>query len=230
MARRKPKRPKLSSTANPHFCTPQWILEPIRRIDPRGEIALDPCSNGNSIVNALVEWRGHLPGRRRGGLYVDGLAEFWGRAAYDAVGRRSRRVPLVYVNPPFSRGIVEQWLRKCDAESRAAGHQLFPLHTVALIPARLSASWYKLYCYPGSGAAQAVCQLGQRVRFIGADSPCPWEMSLVYWGPDPHRFALASRLIGTVYAANPGVNNIVYYGQIKDDHERDWAIRTLAGA
>lgn len=226
---KKRKRPSLSTTANPHFCTPPWILEPVRRIDPEGKIALDPCSNGNSVVDALVEWRGTRAGRSPLSMRVDGLAAFWGLPAHAAV--RRRRVPLVYVNPPFARGVVEQWLAKCDQEAKAAIklQPLFPLHVVALVPARLSASWYKRYCFPGSGAADAVCQLAKRVRFLGAESPCPWEMSLVYWGPDPHRFAQATRLVGNVYAAR-GADSIFYYRHLDDAHERDWAVKTLAGA
>jgi hypothetical protein len=194
----KPARPRLSTSGNPHWCTPEWILDPIRAIDPFARIALDPCSNRKSLVDAVIEWRGPRARQCR----VDGLKVSWGPAAYRAIGCRSGsarrpggRIPLVYINPPYSRGVVACWVARCAEQ---AASELYPLHVVSLVPARLSASWYRAHCYPGGGS-QAVCQLGRRVRFIGADSPCPWEMSLVYWGPAPEVFALSVRSIGAVY-------------------------------
>jgi hypothetical protein len=197
----KRKGPSLSATGNPHFCTPQWILEPIRDLDPRRQIALDPCSNRNSIVNARVEWYGPRARSCRG----DGLRLPWGATARAAA---LRRTPLVYVNPPFTRGIVGQWVAKCAAE---ALDELRPMHITALVPARLSASWFRRDCYPGGDSARAICFLGRRVRFIGAESPCPWEMAVVYWGPYPTLFARCLQPVGAVYANLSGGLEVTYW-------------------
>lgn len=75
------------STGKNDWNTPADVLD---LLDAFGPIALDPCSNATSLVNATV----------RVSLPDDGLAVAW-----------SDRDGLVFVNPPYGRSIG-QWVRK----------------------------------------------------------------------------------------------------------------------
>lgn len=88
------------------WCTPESILVPVRKVFD-GTIDLDPCSNENSIVNAVTEYR--LPDH-------DGLSESWAFAT-------------IFVNPPYGRGI-NLWLHRCYRASKD-----FESQVIALIPA-----------------------------------------------------------------------------------------------
>ena len=61
-----------------NWCTPPKYVKAVRKVFG-GRIALDPCSNEWSIVNAETEYR--LPEH-------DGLRESWD-------------FPTIYVNPPY---------------------------------------------------------------------------------------------------------------------------------
>lgn len=62
---------------NDNWCTPEVVLERVRRIAP---IGLDPCT---TVDNPVGAWRYYTP-------FEDGLASPW-----DGFG-------LVFVNPPYS--------------------------------------------------------------------------------------------------------------------------------
>lgn len=89
------------SSADPSWCTPECVLERVRKLGP---IGLDPCSNENSIVGAAKELR----------LPDDGLSCPW-----DSHG-------LVYVNPPYGREIT-RWMQKCAAEYVLRGVEIVAL-------------------------------------------------------------------------------------------------------
>lgn len=80
------------SSAKDDWCTPEVVLERVRRV---GDIGLDPCSNPRSIVNAR-----HSAGRAREGEWRDGLNMGW--SGYG----------LVFLNPPYGRNIGK-WVVKC---------------------------------------------------------------------------------------------------------------------
>lgn len=105
-------KPALFMSADMTWCTPEVVLERVRRMGP---IGLDPCSNSRSIVRAKEEWRGP-PG-------TDGLAEPW-------TGHG-----LVFVNCPYGRGIG-QWAAKCALEAMDG------CEVVLLVPARPDTAWW----------------------------------------------------------------------------------------
>ncbi len=135
--------------------TPPEVLDRVRCIGP---IALDPCGNATSIVNAAVEYR-----LEHG---EDGLAQSWLTRG------------LVFVNPPYSRGNLAMWADKIlhEADQHA--------EVIALVPAKVETNyWHDVFwraqgvCFPdhrirhyvngvakGAGRfASAVCYFGHRV-------------------------------------------------------------------
>lgn len=90
-----------SEALSQHWCTPPKYVDAVKEFFG-GSIALDPCSNRHSIVNAQVEYS--LP-------ETDGLAASWD-------------YPTVFVNPPYGRDrerctTIRDWLRKCAEASGA---------------------------------------------------------------------------------------------------------------
>ena len=105
-----------TGTGRDDWCTPDVVLDRVRRV---GRIALDPCSNANSIVGANISCDEQ----------ADGLAHDW-RADEDAV---------VYVNPPYSQ--LRKWVARCDHEW-SMGHNAC---TIALVPARTDTrAWHEV--------------------------------------------------------------------------------------
>jgi hypothetical protein len=151
-----------ATTLSRHWCTPPKYVSAIRRFFG-GTIALDPCSNRWSIVQAKIEFR--LP-------IKDGLAAEW-------------KYPTVFVNPPYgadrTRGTtIRDWLRKCAEAHREHGAEV-----LALIPVATNTRHWKLYVW---GSATAVAFLyDTRLRFLvnGRDGGkgAPMSCAMVYWGP-----------------------------------------------
>jgi hypothetical protein len=149
------------------WCTPHKYVSAIKEV--LGEIDLDPCSNGWSIVGAKTEWR--LPDH-------DGLRQVW-------------NFPSIYVNPPYGsdqdRGTrIIDWFAKC-----AEAHQEFGSEVIALVPVAGNTKHWKLHVWP---AAASVCFLyDTRVRFLveGRDDGkgAPMACAVVYWGSAKSRFA-----------------------------------------
>lgn len=107
-----------------------------------GRIALDPCSNEWSIVNADTEFR--LPEK-------DGLGEKWD-------------FKTIYVNPPYGADrehgtTIKHWLYKC-----AHAFKVHDAEVLALVPVATNTSHWKEYVW---GRASAVCFLyNTRLRFL----------------------------------------------------------------
>lgn len=95
--------------------TPADVLEFVRRFAP---IALDPCSNAGSIVDAAQEWIFDRDG--------DSLAKDW-----IADG-------LIYVNSPYGREIID-WIRKCAIQAEENQAEI-----IALVPARTDTAWWRI--------------------------------------------------------------------------------------
>lgn len=159
--------PSPSTTGNPNICTPNSIIIPIRAY-AGGLISLDPCSNQQSVVGAAIEWYGPPDG-------ICGLERSW----KNAIGGKG----VVYVNPPYTRGVVDVWAERLRAEGRSALRYGFEI--IALLPLRPSSGWQSEHILP---SYDAKCDLGKRVKFVGSKSCVPWESSLFYWGPAPRHF------------------------------------------
>jgi hypothetical protein len=122
------------------WCTPKIFLDSVR-IVIGGQIALDPCSNAFSIVDASVEY--WLPD-------ADGLKESWD-------------YPTIFVNPPYgtdpARGTrIAHWFERIS-EAAANGSEV-----IALVPGATNTSYWKKFVYP---KVQAICFIYERrVKFI----------------------------------------------------------------
>lgn len=147
--------------------TPKKYVDAVRNFFG-GEIALDPCSNEYSIVNALTEYR--LPDN-------DGLKESWD-------------YPTIYVNPPYGsdreRGTtIKNWLAKC-----ALTHEKHNSEILALVPVATNTGHWKQSVF---GQASAICFLyDTRLKFLenGLDvgKGAPMSCSMIYWGGRVEKF------------------------------------------
>lgn len=149
------------------WCTPPKYVRAVREVFG-GTIALDPCSNPHSVVNAEIEYR--LPEH-------DGLRSSWD-------------FRTIYVNPPYGadrqRGTtIKDWLRRCALARE--GHRA---EVLALIPVATNTKHWKDYVW---GVADAVAFLyDTRLRFLvdGKDEGkgAPMSCAMVYWGEHVSRF------------------------------------------
>jgi hypothetical protein len=108
------------SKTGDHWTTPIEVIDAIVKFNG-GPIALDPCSNPNSIVGALTEWYGPPHGK-------DGLVLPW------TVGG------LVYWNPPYSD--KPSWARRATEQFIYA-----KVESIGLIPADTDTDWFFRYCW-----------------------------------------------------------------------------------
>ncbi len=90
----------------------------------------------------------------------DGLLKDWGGYS-------------VFVNPPYSRGNIDKWVRKCYKESQKPNTQV-----VALLPVSTSAKWFHEWII-GKGELRFV---ERRVRFVGAPFTAPFSSVIVVFG------------------------------------------------
>lgn len=147
--------------------TPLKYVKAIKRFFG-GSIALDPCSNEYSIVNAETEFM--LP-------HNDGLREDWNYAT-------------IYMNPPYGsdreRGTtIKNWLAKC-----ALTHQKYHSEILALVPVATNTGHWKQSVF---GQAKAICFLyDTRLKFLenGLDvgKGAPMSCAMIYWGQDYDKF------------------------------------------
>lgn len=71
-----------------------------------------------------------------------------------------------FVNPPYSRGNIDKWVRKCYQESKQKGTVV-----VALLPASTSTKWFHQWVL---GKAEIRFCKG-RIRFLGAVDQAPFH-------------------------------------------------------
>jgi len=162
--------------------TPEKYVNAVRRVFG-GQIALDPCANHYSIVNAKTEYR--LP-------WQDGLRESWD-------------FPTIYVNPPYGADrerntTIKHWLFRC-----AQAHKKHGAEVLALIPVATNTRHWKEYVW---GRATAVCFLyDTRLRFLvmGKDrgKGAPMSCAMVYWGKNYDRFLNVFLEFGAVVDLRP---------------------------
>lgn len=89
----------------------------------------------------------------------DGLAQKWDNE-------------ICFVNPPYSRGNIDQWITKCYAEGYGSAT------VVALLPVSTSADWFHDYIV---GQAE-IRFVNKRIKFLGAPSTAPFSSMIVIWG------------------------------------------------
>ena len=147
--------------------TPIKYINAIKRVFG-GAIALDPCSNEYSIVQADTEFM--LPQN-------DGLREDW-------------NYPTIYMNPPYgadrTRGTtIKNWLAKCVLSHKKYGSEI-----LALVPVATNTGYWKQSVF---GQARALCFLyDTRLKFLengsGAGKGAPMACAMIYWGKDYDKF------------------------------------------
>ena len=147
--------------------TPKKYVDAVKRFFG-GSIALDPCSNEFSIVNAETEYA--LPDK-------DGLKESWSFST-------------IYVNPPYGadreRGTtIKNWLAKCSYANEKYGSEV-----IALVPIAANTAHWKRFVFT---KATAICFLyDTRLKFLenGNDTGkgAPMACSMIYWGNNYERF------------------------------------------
>lgn len=82
---------------------------------------------------------------------------------------QSWRDEKVFVNPPYSRGNIDQWMKKCLEEAPYAKK------IVALIPVSTSSKWFHEYVL----GKTEIRYLKGRVRFRGAPFTAPFSSMIV---------------------------------------------------
>ena len=142
-----------------NWCTPPKYADAIREFFG-GTIALDPCSNCHSIVQATVEYS--LPD-------VDGLCASWDH-------------PTIFVNPPYGsdreRGTrIKDWLQRC-----AEAHSRHSAEVLALVPVATNTRHWKDYVF--SAATGITFLYDTRLRFLvngkNGGKGAPMSCAMVY--------------------------------------------------
>lgn len=77
----------------------------------------------------------------------------------------------VFVNPPYSRGNIDQWMKKCYEES------LNGTTVIALIPVSTSSNWWHEYVWNKS----KIHYFKGRLRFVGAPFTAPFSSCLAIY-------------------------------------------------
>lgn len=153
---------------NDEWYTPARYLDAARAV--LGPIDLDPasCATANQFVQA----------RRFYTAADDGLEQEW-------------QAGSVFLNPPYSRGNMRQWIGKL------IGHYPGDVQAAILLcNACTSEQWFKpLWNYP-------ICFPNHRIRFLGADGqpgPSPrYSNAFVYFGPETALFVETFAQFGAV--------------------------------
>jgi hypothetical protein len=155
------------NTLSQEWGTPEKYVNAVRDFF-HGHIALDPCSNQHSIVQAATEYV--LP-------LQDGLHESW-------------NFPTIYVNPPY--GIdkehgtsIKNWLRKCEG-----AHREFGAEVLALVPVATNTGHWKKTVF---GKATGICFLyDTRLKFLvngkNGGKGAPMACAMIYWGKNYDHF------------------------------------------
>lgn len=164
--KRKRKKRAAAGRTNNDLTTPVELVAELHRF---GTLALDPCSNPWSDVDALVAVSAH-----RGEC---GLAADW--VALIASVAHPHEDPFAFVNPPYGRGHLGKWADKCVYEyTRGA-------EIIVLPPNDISTGWWRTL----RGAARARVDFDRRLKFGGGDGAGKIRSSLFYFGPRPYLFA-----------------------------------------
>jgi phage N-6-adenine-methyltransferase len=125
--------------------TPDYIFKPL---DLEFDFTLDPCCT--------------LSNCKAGKCYTvdqDGLSESW-------AGQR------VFCNPPYSRGNIDNWVKKCYLESLKQNTLI-----VGLLPVSTSANWWHEWVWKRA----ELRYIKGRVRFVGAKHTAPFSSVIAIW-------------------------------------------------
>lgn len=86
----------------------------------------------------------------------------------------------VFVNPPYSRGNIDRWVKKCYMEHKKG------CCVVALLPVSTSSSWWHDWVW---GKAE-LRFIKRRIRFVGAPFTAPFSSVVAIWDNPINRRSL----------------------------------------
>jgi hypothetical protein len=98
----------------------------------------------------------------------------------------------VYVNPPFERGVIDDWAEKIHHE---AGRDQVQLVVCLIASTGLTADWFKDYI----ANAEYLCALDQRLSFSNTDGTSPFAPLLAAFGAVPDSLLETFEDIGTLW-------------------------------
>jgi phage N-6-adenine-methyltransferase len=151
------------SSESVEWPTPADVLERVTRC--LGEIDLDPCADAEHTVPAHEHFT----------VDDDGLAYDWHGS--------------IFMNPPYGRGVIDQWIEKLITEYEAGR----VTQAIALVPARPGSAWFhRMREYP------VAFWLG-RVKFGHADTGAPFPSALFAIGVPIARFVSAFDAVADVF-------------------------------
>lgn len=126
--------------------TPQHIFQ---KLNEEFGFTLDPCCTKETAkCNHYITPE------------IDGLRESW-------------EGHVVFCNPPYSRGNIDEWVKKCFLESLNPNTKV-----VALLPVSTSSDWWHDFIVGQS----EIRFVNKRVRFVGAPYTAPFSSVIVIWG------------------------------------------------
>ncbi len=148
--------------------TPAFLVDKIAGFS---EIGLDPCTDPTNPVGAKS-------------IFIE---------ANNGLDKPWINYGLVYVNPPYGRGI-KLWADKIVNEADHGAE------IIALTAARTDARWFQKLLFK----SQSCCIIRGRLRFEGAESSAPFPSSLFYFGTKIHEFDERFSEIGMIVRVHFG--------------------------
>lgn len=176
----------IATAGSASWCTPPEILDVVREAFG-GEIGLDPCSNPEATVGALIDYT----------LPFDGLAADWDaksvfvnppygvtylhKTTMECVGAkefRARKESANFEPDDWKKQTIADWVKKTWEESKMRRQD-----SVMLIPAAVDTKHWQDIIFP---YATVVCFIRGRVHFYEngqRGGPAPMACALVGFGP-----------------------------------------------
>lgn len=134
-----------------HHNTPSWIRD---LFEPMGGIALDPCSNQWSVMQA----------RKAFTVEDDGLAQDWVEASLGG---------MIFVNPPYK--AIAPWVAKIEQEAKRGAEMAL------LVPTSHGTQWWQKAARSCSVMALFNSRVAFTKEGKKNGSP-QWETLIFYWG------------------------------------------------
>lgn len=122
--------------------TPDWIFDPLNK---EFEFTLDPC-----CVESTKKCDRFFTPKE------NGLIQDWSNER-------------VFVNPPYSRGNIDKWVKKCFDSSKCGAV------VIALLPVSTSSKWFHDFIYQKA----EIRFIKGRVKFVGANHTAPFSSMIV---------------------------------------------------
>lgn len=158
--------------------SPDFVLNIVRGV---GAIGLDPCTEDSNPTGARL----FLTKKE------NGLTARWPALSEDEV---------VYVNPPYAKGIINQWVGKCAWE-----WVRMPRRPVLML-LRLDSGvpWFEV----AWSFSRVACQFNRRLRFSGAKHVAPFSSVLFLMGTQDEERRFCAAAEGHGYLVDCGIKRL----------------------